>query len=340
MKKFLSLITILVILITVISACSSSSTSGEVSKPANSTGQSSGSAPAELTWPTQDVTVYVASSPGGGTDLQARIISEYFKKITGHNLIIQNQTSGSGTVAYEQGRTAKPDGNTLLYYHVSMNFAYYSGVYKHNILESFTPIAATTSSAGMCIVVPENSPYNSLDELVAAAKKSPDTIIAGIQVGGFPEYFIRLLEMDGKCTFKCVDAGNDADRTTALLGKHIDVTCISPKGAAQYEKSGDFKVLGMAGEKRHWQYPQYPTTIELGYPNVKLLNYLTMYAPSGIDPKLAEAMNKVFVEIGNDPDYQTKTKANAMESVAWDLKETQAATEAMDKGVKKIFELF
>lgn len=345
MKKPIAVILSLAMFLT---ACSSPSASG--SSAAGSAGaaaeaaekdegaENAGEAEA-VEWPTGDVTAIVAASAGGGTDIQARIVAEYFRKHTGHNLIIENQAAGSGTVAYEQVRNAKPDGNTLLYYHSSMYIAYYSGIYNHPILESFTPVAKGTESAGNAICVPASSPYQTLDDLVEAAKAEPETIVAGIQIGGFPEYLIKLLEKDAGCTFKKVDAGNASDRLTSLLGGHIDVACINGVNAAAYEDSGDLRVLAVCSKERQEDHPDWIPVGETKYPNVIIPNGQFVYAPKEIDENLARAINKVFVEISEDPDYQAATKANGViPDGLYDFDEVQEKAAESDKAIQAVFE--
>lgn len=345
MRKKIATVMSLLMLLT---ACSSpspvvSSTTAPASEAAkssqNETGPGNTKEIAETQWPTGDVTAVVAASAGGGTDIQARIVAEYFRKYTGHNLIIENQASGSGTVAYEQVRNAKPDGNTLLYYHSSMYIAYYSGIYEHPILESFTPIAKTTESLGNAICVPASSPYQTLDQLVKAAKASPETIVAGIQIGGFPEYLIRLLEKDGQCIFKKVDAGNASDRLTSLLGGHIDVACINGTNAVEYEESGDLRVLGICSKERVEDYPDWIPVGETDYPNVVIPNGQFFYAPAGTDQELARAMNKVFVQILEDPEYQEATKANGViPDGSYDFDGVQEKAAESENAIRTVFE--
>lgn len=295
---------------------------------------------AEVTWPTEDILVYVPASPGGGTDAEARLVAEYFHKYTGKNMIVENQTSGSGTVSYEMVRNAKPDGNTLLYYHTSLQIAYYSGIYGHNPAEVFKPIAKIADCLDNALCVPANSPYNTMDELVAAAKEKPGSLIAGISIAGFPEYLIKLLEKDGECTFRQVDAGNSNDRLVSLIGGHIDVAIINAANAIQYEKNGDLKVLAICHTERVPQYPEWPSVTEQGYPGVVIPNSMFLYAPEKIDAELAKAMNEVFMKIGQDPEFQQDTyNLGLVANAEHDLESTAVEAGAVDSNIKALFEL-
>ncbi len=79
---------------------------------------------AESNWPQKDVQIIVPANAGGGTDIVARIVAAYLAEATGKNFTVVNQSSGSGLVAYETVRNAKPDGSTLLFWH--------TGFYLHD----------------------------------------------------------------------------------------------------------------------------------------------------------------------------------------------------------------
>lgn len=338
MKKLLAL-SLAIMLLLATSACASTPTASNGTASPSSGNQSEPAAPetpAVFPWPTGDVTMYVASSAGGGTDTQARIFAEYFKKHTGCNMIVENQSSGSGTVAYELVRTAEADGNTLLFYHSSMFIAYYSGLYEYGILEHFTPLAKITTSLPNALCVPIDSPYNSVDELVAAAKAAPETIVAGIQVGGFPEYLIKLLEKDGNCSFKRVDAGNANDRLTSLLGGHIDVACISAGTAVKNEQAGKLKVLAVCSDRIDGY--DWASIIELGYPNVSIPNEHYLYSPAGLSEEQVKAMNEVLYAIGQDPEFIAAIKENDAIPSITDYDTTIKDWKAADQAVKALFE--
>lgn len=334
MKKRIAAILATALLLT---GCSST---GENQNTAVSAENGSAEISEDITWPTEDIKVVVAASAGGGTDLQARIIAEYFRKHTGYNMIVENQSGGSGTVAYEQVRNAKPDGNTLLYYHASLYTAYYSGIYHYEPLENFTPIASFLKGTGNCLCVPASSPYQTMDDLVEAAKASPDTIIAGIQGGGFPEYLIRLLEKDGDCTFKKVDTGNEADRLTSILSGHIEAAVISEKNSEAYESSGDLRVLAILNDEPVDMFPQWTPVGETNYPNMIIPDGYFLYTPKGIDENLARAMNKVFLETAEDPDYLKTCEENKILIDARDYEGVQEYVKEIDSCVKQLVEDF
>ena len=291
---------------------------------------------AEVKWPEEPVTIVVAANAGGGTDVQARLVAEYFRKHTGQDMVVEKQRAGSGTVAYEQVRNAEPDGYTLLYYHNSLFVSYYSGIYPHEPLKNFVPLGKFTESNGNAICVPKDAPYSTLDELVAAAKAKPDTIVAGIQVGGFPEYLIRLLEKAAGCTFKCVDAGNASNRLTSLLGGYIGVACLDPKQAEKYYESGDIKVLAICSPERVVAFPKWKSTGEYGYPSVNIPNGQFLYGPIGIKPELAAKMNEVFAKIGADPEYRAATQKMGRIPESLNLEDTYKASKAQDDTIAAI----
>ncbi len=292
----------------------------------------------EVNWPTENVTLYVPASAGGGTDNYARVVAEYFKKVTGQTLVIENQAAGSGVVAYEAVRNAKPDGNTLLFYHSSLNIAHYSGLYDQDVMSNFLPIASITKSYGNVLCVSAKSAWNTLDDVVEDAKGRPDSIVAGIQAAGFPEYLINFLEKSGGCTFRKVDAGNANDRLTALLGGNIDICIMNANAAQQYEKSGDVRVLAICSSNRADIYPDWPSTQELGYEGVEIPTDCIIYGQAGMSQDLAEKINSVFLTMAEDPDFKEDLSSYGCMVDVQDLAGSYDAAKRQDDIAKSIFE--
>lgn len=348
MKK--SLVALLATLMVLsLCACGGSTTStpsgtgsnSQSSAPAASAGNAATSANSttEVEWPTGPITLVVPAKAGGGTDVYARIAADYFERATGQPLVIMNMPDGAGSVGYEEVRNAKPDGQTLMWYHTSLFVSYYTHTYNYSPIDSFTPIVSMSKSDGNCIVVPASSPYQTLDDLVNAAKETPETIIAGIQTGSQAQFMFELLQSDGDCKFKCVDAGTDAERVTALLGGQVDVTIFSATNAATYEESGDIRVLAITGEERSKFYPDWPTAIEQGYERVTLTFHNVIYGPLNMDPALVEKINKVFAGIMDDADANQKYNDIGCTLKCYDVAGTYDVVKGQNETMKTIADL-
>lgn len=148
----------------VLAGCSAKGT-GSTSLDASTAQSQSGAG-----WPTKPVTIYVPAKAGAGTDMHARILAQYIQKKTGQTATVVDQPDGSGTVAFESVRNAKPDGNTLLFYHSNLIAAYWTGTYDHTY-QDFTNLCITTDNGSQAFVVAPDAPYSDLEELVTYAKQ-------------------------------------------------------------------------------------------------------------------------------------------------------------------------
>lgn len=293
----------------------------------------------EPIWPSGPITLVVPANAGGGTDNYARITAEYFEKATGQPLIIMNISDGAGAVGYEEVRNAAPDGNKLMWYHPSLFVSYYTHTYDHSPIESFTPIVSMSANDGNCIVVSADSPYQTLDDLVNAAKKSPESIIAGIQTGSQAQFIIELLQLDGDCKLKCVDAGTDAERITSILGGHVDVTVLSSSNASTYEESGNVRILAITGETRSDFFPDWPTAKEQGYDRVVYTSHQIIYGPLGMDEAMVKKINEVFSGIMDDTTANEKINALGCKFICNNVEKTTEIVAGQDTTMKTIADL-
>lgn len=286
----------------------------------------------DAAWPDKNVTFYVPASAGGGTDVSARAIASAISETTGSSVIVSDLTSGNGTVAYETVRNSSPDGTELLYYHQNFFLNYYNGIYDQAPLEEFTPISVAAFLVEQVIVVKADSEYETLDDLVNAAKEG--TIKAGVQNGGFDDLIIKLLSADAGVDFKLVEAGSETDRITAVLGNNIDVAVVSANLAAQYEENGDMKVLATSAEERDENYPDYPTCKELGYENTVFNAAFMVFGPKDMDPALVEALNKEIAATGDSQYFTDYLETSGSTLAMYDVKETNAFVEQVDESIK------
>lgn len=193
----------------------------------------------------KNIELQVPAKAGGGTDVVARAIGTQLSKDSGSNFTIQNNTDGSGVVAMEKVRTAKNDGSTLLFFHTTMLIKTATGVYDHTAADDFTVIAVgeNTEKTGYVLVVPGDSPYNTTDDLVAAAKAAPGTMLFGVETGGSSHIMCGLFAQAADIDIKYVEAGSDTEKLTALVGGSINAAFVNGNQAKQYVESGKAKAL-------------------------------------------------------------------------------------------------
>lgn len=216
MKKLFSFLLALCMTIS-LAACGQQVGSGGTSSTAGS--GASGSTQGGSDWPTRPVNITVAASAGGATDILVRMYAEKFQEVTGQPLVVTNI---SGASAYVTASTASPDG----YNFGTMSTAFLT--YKHQGMVDFTwdegyeMAAMVGTSALIGFVVPSDSPYETINDLVDAAKANPGTITVG-NGQGTPYYWQLAFQKATNTDFYTVHLGDTNELNVALLGGQVDV---------------------------------------------------------------------------------------------------------------------
>ena len=325
MKKLLTVILAMLTVLT-LAACSQNSSSAA---PA-----SSGETPAseDVKWPTTPVSLIVAAKAGGGNDLTARALLEGLGDYG--NFGVVNNTDGSGAVAFEQVKGTDPKlVNNLLYYNSGIYTAYWTGVTDINPVEDLTPIfTMTNTSTSYYLIVPKNSPFNTLEDLVKYAEDNPGKLKCGAQIGDLAHTYIGSAQKILGIDWSYVSTGSDADRVGLIMGNNLDVTAINAVQLQQYYDADEVKVLCCIhnrSELVNEKLAAVPTLEELGYSNVPLLISHVVFGPKGMDEALAKKINEIFNDVTSREAFiKTMADMTATYESAGDLAACQAAMEA------------
>ncbi len=240
-------------------------------------------------WPKGNVQIIVPAKAGGGTDINARIFAEYLQREIGSPVVVVNQPSGGGTVAYEQVRTAKPDGMTLLFNHTGIMVNMATGRYDHT-MEDFTAIAIAQSYPPQVYAVSPDAPWNNMKEFVDDAAENPGKYTIGISLGGTTHFIAGMLMENTGINLKLVEASSEVDKVAAIQGGHLTIGNLGVASAQQYEEAGKMKVLGLIDADPAPQYPQFVPAIDQGV-NATWIAPLCLWGPKDMDPAIVEAIN-------------------------------------------------
>ena len=292
------------------SAASSSTTAA--SAPAASTAASA-NATAAVDWPKQPVNIMCPAAAGGGTDMILRIMSEYFTKLTGQSWVINNVTGISG---YEQTYQANPDGYNFILGTTTIFTSKEDGTLSYD-WSDFSMVGLYEGDYSTCIAVQADSPYQTINDLLDAAKADPQSVTGGITLSGQPYMFAESLKNTTGIDLYYVDVGNTSERNAALLGGQVDYIITNNMSVTGYVDSGDFRILAIDGKERNPFTPDVPTFIEQGIDFCFYPQPMIWLAPANTDPAICEAFNSILNQIYADPncveDFKTKLKMSAHE---------------------------
>ena len=249
-------------------------------------------------YPNKPIRFIVPFAPGSGADRSGRLFGEELSKVLGTPVVVENKPGVSGLLGALAVKNAPADG-----YHILV--AGWSAqtvtpiIMKDPLVDSikeFKPISGL-SRAQTVFVAPKNSPYDSLEELLAAAKRdnrelSVGTISAGQQI--VLEWFSHLADVK----FQNIPYTSGSGMMTDLMGERIDWAVEGLQSAGPLIADGKIKALAVAGTERSKHYPSIPTVQESGYPDFFSYGWSGLYVRADtsdeITDKLAQAMQTVM----------------------------------------------
>ncbi|CAM4132750.1 Tripartite tricarboxylate transporter substrate binding protein [Bordetella tumbae] len=242
--------------------------------------------------------IVVASAPGGNLDVLARILAEQMSTATSRSFFVENKAGAGGNIATAQVALAKPDGRTLLVVSTShtSNIHLYRKV-GYDPIKSFTPISSLAESA-FAVAVPVTSSYQSLSDLVAAAKANPGQLNYGSSgIGQGNHLGMELLKSRLGMDLVHVPFTSAGAVTTALMGAQVDVAMLTLPGAFAGLEAGKLRILGVTGNRRVEKIDSVPTIQETTGVDFDLTAWQGLVAPAGLPPDQAVALSKQIAAV-------------------------------------------
>lgn len=260
---------------------------------------------AEAAWPEKNITVIITHGTGGDTDFNARLMCRLLEQKLGVSVVPTNVTGSNGAIAMSQYKDGTPDGYTF----IMTNTAALTGNEATGLsdfgYDAFEPVSVYGKQSGENIIVPADSPYKTLTDLIEASKKNPNTIKFGISTGGGVYIASVILEQAAGTKFAVIDEGDAASRLTAMLGKHVDATIAPYAVVREYIQAGQVRTLGTLLKEPPALLKDIPTAHESGCPELILNTLYVCLAPKGTDPAAVKALNAAMMDISaNSEEYK------------------------------------
>ena len=242
-------------------------------------------------FPDKGVTLIVAYGAGGGTDRTARLLAKDLETTIGQPVTVKNVTGGGGWNGWGTIASSNPDGYTIGYINVPNMYKGYldKTIGRKENLNSFTLLMNHVTD--YCVwAVRKDSPYQSVKDVVDAAKKNPGSISITAHGNGNDDHLAILRMEDMTNTkFKVVMNKSTADSKTQVLGGFVDVLGANVSEIAAQVKSGELRLLGVMSEKENKFLPGGKTFKEQGYNQVWAVSR-GIAAPAGLPKDVQKAL--------------------------------------------------
>jgi len=250
-------------------------------------------------YPSRPVTLIVPWPAGGSTDTHLRKLSEIASRHLGQSIVIENKPGGGGMLGPGvMAKSAAPDGYTIAQLHVGAFRQPFLQKVDWDPLRDFTYIIGVSGyTFGM--VVKADSPFKTLDDVVAYARANPGKMsYSSTGTGTSPHLLVEQLASKAGVQFLHVPYKGNADSTQALMGGHVMVQS-DATGWGKFVDQGVFRLLVTFGDQRtRWGAP---TAKELGYDVVSYSPY-GLVGPKGMDPKVVKILHDAFKKAIDDPE--------------------------------------
>ena len=242
-------------------------------------------------FPDKGLTLIVAYGAGGGTDVTARLLAKDLEATIGHPVTVKNVTGGGGWNGWGTIAASSPDGYTIGYINVPNMYAGYldKTIGRTENLDSFTLLMNHVTD--YCVwAVRKDSPYQSVKDVIDAAKKNPGTISITAHGNGNDDHLaiLRMQDITGD-EFKVVMNKSTADSKTQVLGGFVDVLGANVSEVAGQVKSGELRLLGVMSEKENKFLPGGKTFKQQGFDQVWAVSR-GIAAPAGLPADVQKSL--------------------------------------------------
>ena len=275
-----------------------------------------GGALAQGSYPNKPIKILVGFTPGGFTDLAARIVGQKLSDSLGQPVIVENRPGANGLIASNATANSPPDGYTLFLSSLGLttNPLLMERV-NYDPVQGFTPISLLVMVPNVLVAHP-SLPANNLAEFLALARsrKAPITqATAGI---GSPGHLSgALLQVMTKIRMMHVPYKGSGPAMSDLLGGQVDVSFPVISTALPFVRSGKLKVIAITTAKRSLMMPTVPSIAEAGVPGYDTGGWYGLVAPPGLPKDIADLLSAEFVKIMKMPDMQERFLAEGADPV-------------------------
>ena len=244
------------------------------------------------TYPNQPIKLMVPWPPGGGVDTTARMIAKPLAERLGQSIVVDNRGGAGGNIGTELAARARPDGYNLLMGSISPNAVniHLYGRLGFDPIKDFAPIAYVSAVPNI-LVVPADSPFRTVKDVVETARANPGKLNYGSGGVGSSQHlaavqFMSVAQVEMEHIPYKGTAPAEADLVAGQISLMLDTTTCLP-----YIASGKLRALAVASKKRNPALPDVPTFDEVGLPGIYASSWYGLMAPAGTSRPIVERLN-------------------------------------------------
>lgn len=256
-------------------------------------------------YPERMVTLLVGWPPGGATDNAARLIADHLGTAIGKKIVVENRPGAAGAIGARAAAKAKSDGYSI-FFGTASDLAVNPTLQKaptYDVMTDFAPISQV-NLVPLMIVVHSGSPFMSIADLVAAAKKEPGKYShASFGIASTPHLVAELFKSKAGVDMLNVPFNGAAQSLTELITGRVTCGFEAISAILPHVQSGSMRALAVTSEKRWPEAPDVPTMIESGYPDFVAGSWAGLLAPAGTDAAIVQRLSAETQKIAASRDF-------------------------------------
>jgi len=267
-------------------------------------------------YPSRPVRVVVGFTPGGGVDINARLLAAKLSELLGQQFVVENKPGAGTNIGNEFVAKSAPDGYTLLFTSpaVAINMSLYRNP-PYDALRDFAGVSVFSESTNL-LVVPAALPAQSVKDLVAMAKEKPGTLNYSSAGQGTTQHLAgELFKLRTHTSIVHVPYKGSSPAMTALIAGDVQLGFINPVAAGPHVASGRLRALAVAGAKRTALFPEVPTMKEAGFPGVEVALWFGLLAPKQTPREIVQTLGGAVAKAARDEEVKKRLAADGAEPV-------------------------
>ena len=267
-------------------------------------------------YPSKPIRLVVGFTPGGGVDINARLLAPKLTEYLGQQVIVDNRPGAGTNIANEYVAKAAPDGYTLLVNTaaVAINMSLYKKV-NFDAEKDFAPISVFSQSPNILVVHP-SLPVKGVKDLVSLAKAKPGAMNFSSAGAGTTQHLTgELFKLRTGTSIVHVPYRGSAPSLTALLGGEVEMTFANIPAISSHVKSKRLRALANAGTKRSDQMPEIPTLKEAGINGVEVVVWYGILAPAATPRDVVNTLSGAITKATRSPDTRQRLLDQGAEPV-------------------------
>ncbi|HWI83539.1 tripartite tricarboxylate transporter substrate binding protein [Ramlibacter sp.] len=280
-------------------------------------------------WPDKSLRIMVGASPGGGTDILARLLADKFGPALRQTVVVENRPGASNTIAADMTAHAAADGTTLLLAtNTGQAVAPHLLKLKYDPLKDLQPIGLVAVMPNV-LVVPATAPYRSVKELLAAMLARPgDFKYASSGVGSTQHVAGEAFNLATGARSIHIPYKGSSQAHIDIIAGQVDMMFDSTSSAMSQIKAGKFRPLAIAAERRSPELPDVPTLAEQGIAGADVQTWYGLYVTAGTPRPAVERLSAELARVLKLADVQGRIKGLGGEINALSLDQFAAMNRA------------